>query len=128
MTDIRDAVARALCDVTHAGADYGMTTDDVLDDPRGREYWFRLADAALSVARPRIEAEARERALREAADLAGDHATFYRELGQRAQEVGALGVRVAMRSLIDAPQQSPSQVSQTDEQAAKPSQPVDDVW
>lgn len=56
MTDIRDAVAKAI--------------DDKLD-------WYDIspnaineaADAALSVARPLIEAEARERALREAAAL-----------------------------------------------------------
>lgn len=67
MSDIREAVARALCMRVHEDIPAGVTTDDPFDDPRVREFWLPFADAALSVARPLIEAEARERALREAA-------------------------------------------------------------
>lgn len=57
MSDIREAVASAICESMPCDCMQGLRQCD------------RLADAALAVARPLIEAEARERALREVLDL-----------------------------------------------------------
>lgn len=60
MSDIREAVASAIYR-RRIGLDLDQVSEAIQTE------WLNVADAALAVARPLIEAEARERALREAA-------------------------------------------------------------
>lgn len=67
MSDIREAAARAMFTSNWDGPPR-VAYDELTQEERN--YYLRLTDAALSVARPLIEAEARERALREAVAVA----------------------------------------------------------
>lgn len=108
MTDIREAVARALYPVLVRGGNYDeVPIDEAFRRPRYqhlREQALSAADAALSVARPLIEAEA----LREAAKAAKtvDPSTFEHDGGIIADTVNDC-VR-AILSLLPTPTQEPA--------------------
>ena len=100
MTDIREAVARALGE--GALREHDIILHCQCEDCT--EIWSRLADAALAVARPLIEAEA----LREAAKAAKtvDPSTFEHDGGIIADTVNDC-VR-AILSLLPTPTQEPA--------------------